>query len=130
MEIISISLDEEMLKELNAVQVKFGFKSRSKMLRNAVLGMVRDYQVLDALKGHVEAIFVITYKQAEKNHVSDVLHRFENMIRTELHQHNSGICVDVLNLGGQAQNVREFFGTVKRNKCIYSVTYSIINKAA
>ena len=130
MEIISMSLDEEMLKQLNAIQEKFGFKSRSKMLRNAVLGMVKDYQVLDSLKGNVEAIFVITYKQTEKNHVSDILHKFEDMIKTELHQHNSGICVDILNISGSAQNVRELFGMMKRNRSVYSVTYSIINKAS
>ncbi len=126
MEILSISIDKEALRQLEEVQKRLGIKSRSKMLRNAILGMLKEYQLLDSLSGHVEGVFVLTYKKSEKNHVSDVLHRFEGIIRTEVHQHNSGICTDVLTLGAHAEKVREFFATLKRNKCIYSVTYSLI----
>lgn len=73
MEILSISIDKEALAQLNAIQKKLGFKSRSKMLRNAVFNMLKDYEALDSLKGDVESVFVLTYKEPEKNHVSDTL---------------------------------------------------------
>jgi metal-responsive CopG/Arc/MetJ family transcriptional regulator len=112
------------------VQKLLGFKSRSKMLRNAILGMTKDYEVLDSLKGNVESVFVLTYDESEKNNVSDILHKFEDAIKTELHQHNSGTCIDVLNIHTDAKMVREIFGILKRNKSIYSVTYVVIKKAA
>ncbi|MDE1825606.1 MAG: ribbon-helix-helix protein, CopG family [Candidatus Micrarchaeota archaeon] len=126
LEILSISIDKDALRQLEEVQKRLGYKSRSKMLRNAILGMVHDYEAFDALKGEVECIFVLTYSEAEKNHVSDVLHRFGKVIKTELHQHHSGTCIDILNINAPAKKTREFFGVLKRNKCIYSVTYSII----
>ena len=128
LEILSISIDKGALKQLEEVQKRLGYKSRSKMLRNAVLSMVHDYEAFDALKGNVECIFVLTYSEAEKNHVSDVIHRFEDVIKTELHQHHSGTCIDILNINSPAKRAREFFGILKRNKCIYSVTYSIIRE--
>ena len=128
MEIISISLDEQTLGELNEIQESLGFKSRSKMIRNAIFEVIKDYQALDSLEGEVECIFVVTYRQSEKNHVSDLLHKFEDMIKTELHQHREGICIDVLNISAQAGDVSRLFGILKRNKCVYSVNYSIIGR--
>ena len=129
LEILSISIDDALLKQLNDVQRKLGFKSRSKMLRNAILGMMKDYEVLDSLKGDTEAIFVLTYPENEKNHVSDVLHKFEKALKTELHQHNSGMCIDRLNINTDAKEIREIFGALKKNKSVRSVTHVIIKKS-
>lgn len=128
MEILSISIDDETLERLNEIQKLLGFKSRSKMLRNAILGMAKEYEALDTLTGNVESVFILTYAEFKKNNVSDVLHRFEDAIKTELHQHNSGTCIDVLNINTDAKRMREMFGALKRNKSVYSVTYVIIKK--
>lgn len=130
MEILSISIDDQALRQLKEVQKSLGFKSRSKMLRNAIFSMIKDYEVLDSLKGNTEIIFVLTYAEYEKNNVSDILHRFEDAIKTELHQHNSGTCIDILNIDTDAKRVRELYGALKKNKAIYSVTYVTIRKTA
>ncbi|HVA82777.1 MAG TPA: ribbon-helix-helix protein, CopG family [Candidatus Aquilonibacter sp.] len=126
MEILSISIDKEALRQIERVQKRLGFKSRSKMLRNAVLSMLKDYEALESLRGNVESVFILTYSESEKNHVSDLLHRFEDSIKTEMHQHNSGTCVDILNTNASAVKTRELFGVLKKNKCIYSVTYTLV----
>lgn len=128
LEILSISIDNEALKRLNEIQKMLGFKSRSKMLRNAILGMAKEYEVLETLKGRVESVFVMTYSDSKKNNVSDILHEFEDAIKTELHQHNSGTCIDVLNINADAKTVRKIFSALKRSKSVNSVTYTIIRK--
>jgi metal-responsive CopG/Arc/MetJ family transcriptional regulator len=128
LEILSISIDNEALKRLNEIQKMLGFKSRSKMLRNAILGMAKEYEVLETLKGKVESVFVMTYSDSKKNNVSDILHEFEDAIKTELHQHNSGTCIDVLNINADAKTVRKIFSALKRSKSVNSVTYTIIRK--
>lgn len=127
MEILSISIDKEALEQLEQVQKRLGFKSRSKMLRNAVLSMLHDYEVLEALTGQVESIFIITYSEKERNNVSNVLHRYEDEVVTELHHHHPGTCIDVLIVHANAKKTRDIFGVLKRNKCIYSVNYSVIH---
>lgn len=125
MEILSISIDNETLDQLNQTQKSLGFKSRSKMLRSAISSMIKDYRGLDLIKGNAEVIFVLTYKESEKNNVSNTLHKFEDAIKTELHQHNSGTCIDVLNLYSDAKRIREIFSILKRSKSIKSATYVI-----
>lgn len=130
LEILSISMDDESLKQLKEIQKSLGFKSRSKMLRSALTSMINDYEVLDSLKGAVDVVFVLSYRESEKNNVSDILHKFEDEIKTEVHQHNLGTCIDVLNIDTDAKKVREIFSILKRSKSIYSVTYMIIRKTS
>lgn len=126
---MSVSIDKETLSALGEIQEKLGFKSRSKLLRNAVLHMLEEYRTLDALSGNVESIFVLKYKTSEKNRVSDMLHMFEDSIRTELHQHSSGTCIDVLDIRTDAGSTRKLFGALKMSKCVHSVTCTVIDSS-
>jgi metal-responsive CopG/Arc/MetJ family transcriptional regulator len=125
MEILSISIDKEALTRLKGIQKRLGFKSRSKMLQSAILSMLKDYEALEALRGNVESIFVLTYRESEKNHVSDIFHRFEDTIKSELHQHHHGKGVSILSIDASADRTREFFRILRGSKCVYSVTYAI-----
>jgi metal-responsive CopG/Arc/MetJ family transcriptional regulator len=126
MEIMSISIDDETLDNLNSIQKSLGFKSRSKMLRNAIASMINDYRSIDSLKGNVNIIFVLTYKEPNKNKVSNILHKFGDAIKTELHQHDYGICIDILNLSAEATRIQEIYSILKKNKSIDSTTYVIV----
>lgn len=129
MKILSISIDERALERLNAIQKKLGIKSRSKMLRNAVLSMLNEYETLEMVKGTVESVFIITYKEQEKNNVSDMLHRYGGMIKTDLHQHGNGIGIEIVSISTDADGIRKLFGSLKGSKSVYSVTYSVIKSA-
>jgi metal-responsive CopG/Arc/MetJ family transcriptional regulator len=126
MEILSISVDDETRKRLGEIQKRLGFKSRSKLLRDAVQSLVKDYEALEGLRGTVEIVFVLSYKESEKNHVSNTVHRFKDSIKSELHQHGPESCIDVLNVRAGAGKVREMFSVLKKNRCIHSVVYSVI----
>ncbi|MFH1521236.1 MAG: hypothetical protein ABID61_06325 [Candidatus Micrarchaeota archaeon] len=126
MEIISISLDNETLKELNQVQETLGFKSRSKLLRTTLHSLINEYRIMESLKGHIDSVFVVTYKESEKHNISDLLHGFEDSIKTVIHQHHVGICLEVLILCADAKRIRELFSVLKRYKGVRSVSCSVI----
>ncbi len=127
MEILSISISKEDLKSLESAQKRLGFNSRSKMLRSAIESLINDYDKLNELKGNTESVFVLTYPDSEKNKVSDMLHRFEEDINSEMHHHHHHTCIDILSLHTGADEVRRFFKEAKSNKSVRSVTYSIIS---
>ncbi len=128
MEILSISIDDKTLLQLKEIQKELGFKSRSKLLRSAILNITKEYQSLNSMTGEVECVFVLTYKENEKNHVSDLLHKFKSIIKTEMHYHSYGMGVDMVIVSAHASSANSLLLTLKKNKCIYSVTYSIIGK--
>jgi metal-responsive CopG/Arc/MetJ family transcriptional regulator len=126
MEIISISLDKDTLAELDRTQASLGFKSRSKLLRATINSLLNEYRIMESLKGHVDSVFVVTYKESEKHRVSDLLHKFEDCIKTDVHQHHVGLCLEVLILCAEAERVRELFGTLKKDKGVRSVSCSVL----
>ncbi|MEM3839369.1 MAG: ribbon-helix-helix protein, CopG family [Candidatus Micrarchaeaceae archaeon] len=128
MEILSISMDKEELKRLEEIQKKLGFRSRSKMLRSALESLSKEYGSIGSLKGNVESVFILAYPDSKKDKVSDVLHKFEDSIKSELHHHHGGTCIDILNLETSAETTKEFFGIVKSSKYIASATYSIVSE--
>jgi len=126
MEIISISLDKETLAELKNAQKALGFKSRSKLLRTTLASLLSEYRTMEKLKGHTDSVFVVTYKESEKHRISDMLHRFEDCIKTVIHQHHVGICLEVLIVCADAPSIRELFAVLKKDKGVRSVSCSLL----
>lgn len=126
MEIISISLDKETLEELDRIQASLGFKSRSKLLRATLSSLMNEYKLIEQLKGHTDSVFVVTYRESEKDRISDITHKFEDCIKTVIHQHHVGICLEVLIVCADAGRIRELFGLLKRDKGVRSVNCSVL----
>ena len=126
MEIISISLDKQTLDELDRIQADMGFRSRSKLLRSSLSSFLNEYKIMESLKGHTDSVFVVTYKESEKHRVSDLLHTFEDSIKTVVHQHHVGICLEVLIVCADAARIRELFSLLKKDKGVRSVSCSVL----
>ena len=126
LEIISISLDKETLDELDRTQKSLGYKSRSKLLRATINSLLNEYKIMESLKGHIDSVFVHTYKESEKHRVSDALHKFEDTIKTVVHQHHVGICLEILIVCADADRIRELFSLLKRDKGVRSVSCSVL----
>jgi metal-responsive CopG/Arc/MetJ family transcriptional regulator len=126
MEIVSISLDKETKQELDRIQSSLGFRSRSKLLRATIGSLMNEYRVLESVKGHVDSVFVVTYREADKHHISDLLHDYEDSIKTVIHQHHVGICLEVLIICADARRVRQLFGVLKKEKGVRSLNCSVL----
>ena len=126
MEIVSISLDKETLDELNSIQRNLGFKSRSKMIRATIDSLMNEFRIIDSLKGKHEVVLLVTYREHERDRVSEILHKFEDSIKTTIHKHRSSRCLDIIEVDADATKLRELFGILKRNKYIKSVNFTLL----
>jgi len=126
MEIISISLDKDTLFELDRIQEQLGFRSRSRLIRATAASLLNEYRALESLKGHTDAVFMVTYRSAKKHGISDILHEFEDTIKTVVHQHHVGISLEVLIVCADAGRIRELFALLKRDKGVRSVSCSVL----
>ena len=130
MEIISISLDKETLTGMGEAQRRLGFKSRSKMIRATINSLLNEHAALDRIKGRHDIVFVITYKENERNHVSNMLHGYEGAIKTTVHQHHSALCLDILNVDADADTIRRLYGVLNHTKCVKSVNFVLLGQAS
>lgn len=126
MEIISMSLDRETVGKLNAIQKKLGFKSRSKLMRATIDSLLNEYKVMEELEGHCDAVFTVTYNYGKKDELGHLLAQFEDVIRTEMHQHHEGVHLRVLIICGKAERIRELFAALKAGKMVRSLSASLL----
>ncbi|MBD3398016.1 ribbon-helix-helix protein, CopG family [Candidatus Micrarchaeota archaeon] len=126
MEIISVSMDKDQLEELNKIQQKLGFRSRSRLFRATIDSMLNEYNMLESRRGHTDAVFTVTHASHGTDSLGRLLEEFEDVITTEVHQHHNNICLRVLISCGDAKRIKELFSHLKRNKGMRSVQVSVL----
>jgi metal-responsive CopG/Arc/MetJ family transcriptional regulator len=126
MEIISVSMDKETLGELDSIQEKLGFKSRSRLLRATINSLLNEYKVIEGSKGHCDAVFTVTHRHDEGTQLGKVMKRYDDIIRTEVHQHHEGMCLRVLIACGDSKKISELFSALKREKGVRAVNCSVL----
>lgn len=126
MEIISVSIDQETLTELDNIKEKLGFKSRSKLLRATINSLLNEYKVVDTLNGHSDSVITITYDESNKNRVSSITHSFHDAIKTTVHQHHQGVCIEILMVCCDAARTKKLFSELKKDKGVLSIHCSVL----
>ena len=108
MPVVSLSLPESMLKDMDELEKSFGFTGRSELVRAAVRSMLNENKERSGLSGEANGLVVVTHDQEQEEPVTQLKHRFEDIIRTHLHSKtSSSICVELFLVHGPAKKVVE-----------------------
>ena len=113
MPIVSLSLPETMLSEMDQIQKSGSFAGRSELVRAAVRLLIEDSKDKDLLTGHMNAIVLVTHDESDEAPVTRLKHQFEEIVRTHIHNKISkNNCVELFLLEGDGKKigtmVREF----------------------
>ncbi len=128
MEIISLSLPEELLKELDHILGEEHSATRSEVIRQAVRNYISEYNKLDNIKGNVIATITVLYEKTEKNEeLFQIQHEFSDMITAYLHSHLTGEhCLEVLVVKGSSQRLKNLIDGLKANKPVRQIKFSVM----
>lgn len=114
MVIISLSLNETMLKELDRVQKAMGFSGRSELIRAAIRMLLAEFKE-ESLTGRVGGILLLIHGHEAESLVTNVKHNFLDIIHTQLHNRfKEGKCLELFLLEGEADRVREMTRTFQK----------------
>ncbi len=108
MPVVSLSLPESMLKDMDELEKSFGFTGRSELVRAAMRSMLNENRERSGLSGEANGLLVVTHDQEQEEPVTKLKHRFEEIIRTHVHSKtSSSICVELFLVHGPARKVVE-----------------------
>ena len=117
MPIISISLNDEILAELDKLQKSMGFSGRSEAIRAGIRSFVSDEKQKIELSGNVHAILLVVHNDEFDHVVSDIKHNFEDLISTHLHSKIEGDkCMELFVIDGEAEKVSTITKDFQTNK--------------
>ena len=117
MPIVSISLTDEILKEIDALQKSLGFSGRSDAIRAGIRSFVSEEKQKEDLSGNVNAILLVVHNDEYDNQVNGIKHSYEDLITTHLHSKIEGDkCMELFMLKGEADSVTSITKDFQINK--------------
>ncbi|MCH6585435.1 MAG: CopG family ribbon-helix-helix protein [Thaumarchaeota archaeon] len=117
MPIVSISLNDEILAELDMLKKTMGFSGRSEAIRAGIRNFVSEEKQKIELSGIVHAILLVVHNNEFDHIVSDIKHNFEDLITTHLHSKIEGDkCMELFVINGEAEKVSTITHDFQTNK--------------
>ena len=106
MPIVSISLNNAMLKELDKLQGSMGFTGRSEVIRAGIRTFVQEEKQNQKLKGKQNAVLIVVHADEFDDQVAHIKHDYEDLIRTHLHNKIDGDrCMEMFFLDGDSKRI-------------------------
>ena len=117
MTIVSISLNDEILAELDRLQKSMGFSGRSEAIRAGIRSFVVEEKQNAELSGNVHAVLLVIHSDEFDDIVSGIKHNFEDLITTHLHSKIEGEkCMELFVIDGEADKVSTITKDFQTNK--------------
>ena len=108
MVIISISLKDTVLKEIDRIQNTFGYSGRSEVIRAGVRLLISENKERDKVTGNINSILLLVHSQEMEDVVTEIKHKFEDITNTQIHSHlRENKCLEVFVLEGDANRIKE-----------------------
>lgn len=126
-QVISMSLPEESVQDMDALIESRGFKGRSEVLRAALRDFLKLHRAEERLSGAVNAILVLVYPEETERVLSDLRHAYNDVVTSMLHAHTTqGRCATVLLAEGQAGRMKRFIAELRGLRAIDSIEVTIL----
>ncbi|MCH6586665.1 MAG: CopG family ribbon-helix-helix protein [Thaumarchaeota archaeon] len=117
MPIVSISLNDEILSELDKLQSSMGFSGRSEAIRAGIRSFVSEEKQKSDLSGNIHAILLVVHNNEFDHVVSGITHNFEDLITTHLHSKiEKEKCMELFVMNGDAEKVSTMTKDFQTNK--------------
>lgn len=108
MPIVSISLNDEILSELDGLRNSLGFTGRSEIIRAGIRGFVQEEKQKRELDGMQSAVLLVVHPDEFDDQVARIKHKYEDLIRTHLHNKIDGDrCVEIFLLDGDSDRIHK-----------------------
>ncbi len=117
MPIVSISLNNDILSEIDKLKKSMGFSGRSEAIRAGIRNFVSETKQNTELSGKVHAILLVVHNDEFDHIVSGIKHNFEDLITTHLHSKIEGDkCMELFVINGEAERVSIITKDFQTNK--------------
>ena len=114
MSVVSVSLNDTLLEDIDEFMDEQGFSGRSEVMRTAVRALLRDRKEISDLEGTVDAVVIVTHEDEDSGEIDNIQHDYQDMITTQLHNHmDEHKCLEVFMLHGDAEKVKELYNKLE-----------------
>lgn len=117
MPVVSISLNENLIKELDTIQGDSGYSGRSELVRAAIRLFITESRENRRITGNLNALLLALHNQDSEHHVTLIKSKYLDVIHTQLHnKFKEGKCMELFILDGDSNRVKELVKELQQNE--------------
>ncbi len=130
MAVVSISVPEELLEQMDDFADKHGYSGRSELLRESARSLMGEFEDSN-LEGRDLVATVTVIFEFENNDVESEMigmrHDNEDIVRSNVHSCIGGdeYCMELFVVEGSLDDVRDFVGSLRSTDGVLSINYSV-----
>ena len=114
MAVVSVSLPEDLLEEMDGAIAAGHYKGRSEFLRAAARDRLGSHHAPSTGR-HLHGSITILYPHGTEARISEVRHAFHDVVLSLMHTHcEEEACMDVLIVAGPPARIQALHGTLER----------------
>ena len=108
MSIVSISLTDDNLASLDDIKRCYGLNGRSEAIRHSIRAAESEIREIVDMEGTVEGVLIIVHGDHGDTWISQIQHRYESHIKTQLHSHlKDRKCLEVMIISSDAESMKD-----------------------
>ena len=112
-----MSLNEDILTEIDKLQKALGFSGRSEIVRAGIRNLLAEEKDMQNLSGHLFAVLLAIHDEKSDDHVTEMGHGYDKLITTHIHNKIDGDrCLEIFMLKGDAEEIKDMTRKFKSNK--------------
>ncbi len=107
MVIVSISLNDKILEEIDKIQCEYGYSGRSEVIRAGARLLIAENKEKEKLSGIINSILIMVHDHDAESLVSEIKHKYEDIMKTQIHSHlHINKCLEIFILEGDAKRIK------------------------
>lgn len=115
--IISVSLNDNILRDIDKLEKDMGFSGRSEVIRAGVRMLLNEQKELGKLKGKIDAVMTIIHDDHESDDVSKIRHKYQRIVKTQVHNHlENDKCLEIFVLCADSDLVKAAYKEFKSSR--------------
>lgn len=117
MTIVSVSLNEDILSEVDKLQKALGFSGRSEIVRAGIRNLMAEEKDRQNLSGSLFAVLLAIHDEKSDDQVTTMQHAYDRLISTHIHNKIDGDrCLEIFLLKGEADEIKDMTKKFLSNK--------------
>lgn len=117
MPIISISLNDNIIQELDKLQKFLGFSGRSEIVRASVRNLLLEEKRIEELEGVLHSVLLVIHDEKSDQEISEIRHGFDKIINTHIHNKiDKDRCLEIFVLYGDAKEIKNITKKFQGNR--------------
>jgi len=119
MGIISISLNDNLLKNIDLLEKKEGYSGRSEVIRAGLRLLVNEEREKSKLSGNIEGVIIVVNQEKYNEDISKIRHEYNDIIKTQIHNHlEVHKCLQIFVIKGSAEKIKQLMKELQTCKKI------------